>query len=132
MVRALADALALDPRESDDLWDRVSRSTRRLAAFDPAEPAVRKLADALRGGWDHPTSLRKRLSPHQHDLLATYESTIAPAAREWRITAQPSLRHGATLAVLFHWNRSAMPVSHQRLLATALSRLVPRPTPLAA
>jgi thiopeptide-type bacteriocin biosynthesis protein len=132
MVRALADALGLTHREADDLWDRVSRSTRRLEAFDPAEPAVRKLAGALRGGWDHPDSLRERLSPHQHDLLATYEAAIAPAADGWRAAAGPSLRHGAALAVIFHWNRSAMPVSQQRLLATALTRLVPRPTPVAA
>ena len=132
MVRALVDGLGLGSREADDLWDRVCRSTRRLEAFDPAVPAVRRLADALRGGWDTPDSLRDRLAPDQHDLLATYEATIAPAALEWRAAGGPSLRHAAALAVIFHWNRAALPVSHQRLLATALSRLTPHPTPRAA
>ena len=46
----------------------------------------------------HPDTLRERLTPHQHDLLATYEATILPAALEWRTVDAPSLLHGAALA----------------------------------
>jgi thiopeptide-type bacteriocin biosynthesis protein len=125
MIRALTDGLGLTARESDDLWDRIGRSTRRLQAFDPADPATRRLATALRAGWDEPGTLRDRLDPQQADLVATYESAVGPAAAAWRDAAHPGWRHGVALAVLFHWNRAGMPVSHQRLLATALSRLTP-------
>ena len=132
MIRALVDALALTPWECDDLWDRVGRSTHRLRSVDLTDPATRHLATALRAGWDDPDTLRSRLDPHQRDLVDTYEHAVRPAAADWRDTMTPALRHGAALAVTFHWNRAGLPVSHQRLLSTALSRLTPRSIPIAA
>lgn len=127
MVRALADGLGLTTWETDDLWDRIGRTTRRLRGFDPADPATRRLATALRTGWDEPDTLLDRLDGHQRDLIAAYGAAVRPAAARWRAAATPALRHGVALAVVFHWNRAGMPVGHQRLLATAMGRLTPRP-----
>lgn len=132
MIRALVDALALTPWESDDLWDRVGRGIHRLRFPDLTDPATRHLATALRAGWDDPGSLRSRLNDHQLALVSAYDDAVRPAARHWRDTSTPALRHGVALAVTFHWNRAALPVAHQRLLTTALSRLTPRPAPIAA
>jgi thiopeptide-type bacteriocin biosynthesis protein len=123
MIRSLVDGLALAPWETDDVWDRVGRKTRHAEATDPA---VRHLTHALRAGWDEPDILRDRLDPHQNALVAAYDTEIRPAAAAWRATATPALRHGVALAVLFHWNRAAMPVAHQKLLAgSRISRSFP-------
>jgi thiopeptide-type bacteriocin biosynthesis protein len=126
MVRALVDGLDLAPWEVDDVGDRIARHTRRLR--DP-DPALRRLLMGLREGWDEPSRLRERQEPHQADLVAAYERAVGPAAADWRKAgAAPALRHGVALAVLFHWNRAGMPVSHQKLLATALTARFPLPS----
>jgi thiopeptide-type bacteriocin biosynthesis protein len=129
MIRALVDGLGLAPWEDDDLRDRIGRGTRRFQNLDPADPAVERLARALRDGWDRPDLLRDRLDPHQLALVAAYGNAVRPAAADWRATGTPALRHGVAQAVIFHWNRAGMPVGHQQLLATALT---PRWSPVAA
>jgi thiopeptide-type bacteriocin biosynthesis protein len=119
MVRSLVDGLGLAPWETDDLWDRVGRNTRRLHHAGATDPAVRHLTNALRAGWDEPDILRDRLDAHQNALVATYDTAVRPAAAAWRAVSTPALRHGVALAVLFHWNRAAMPVAHQQLLAAS-------------
>ncbi|GIJ55344.1 thiopeptide-type bacteriocin biosynthesis protein [Virgisporangium aurantiacum] len=123
MIRSLVDGLDLAPWETDDVWDRIGRKTRHAT---PADPAVRHLIHALRAGWDEPDILRDRLDAHQNGLVAAYDVAVRPAAAAWRATATPALRHGVALAVLFHWNRAAMPVAHQHLLAgSRITRSLP-------
>ena len=83
---------------------------------------MRRLALAVRGGWEDPGLLHERLTADQRGLLAAYEAAVRDAAADWSAApVSPSIRrHGAALAVIFHWNRSAMPAHHQGLLATAL------------
>ena len=116
MIRSLVDGLGLAPWETDDVWDRTDRRTRHAEA---ADPAVRHLTHALRAGWDEPDILRDRLDTHQNALVAAYDIAVRPAAAAWRAATRnaATLRHGVALAVLFHWNRAAMPVAHQHLLA---------------
>ena len=121
MVRALVDGLGLGPWETDDVWDRRScRSARRRSPVDPRRPPRPSGTSphALRAGWDEPDTLRDRLDPHQNDLVAAYDTAVTPGRRRMaRRGTHRRLRHGVALAVLFHWNRAAMPVSHQHLLA---------------
>jgi len=136
MIRSMLTATGRTGWEVADVWDRIAR-TDRLAARPAAtavrrpptaswlatDPAMRRLAVAVRGGWDEPDLLHERLSADQRDLLAGYEATVRTAASDWLAApaAGPVRRHGVALAVTFHWNRSAMPARHRRLLATALA-----------
>jgi thiopeptide-type bacteriocin biosynthesis protein len=124
MIRSLLTRAVRAAWESADVWDRVARTATRAAGRRLAEdPAVRRLALAMRAGWDDPELLANRLSGGQRLLLARYDTAVRAAAADW--LAAPvtgaARRHGLALAVVFHWNRSAMPAQHQRLLATALT-----------
>jgi thiopeptide-type bacteriocin biosynthesis protein len=139
MIRSMLTAAGRSGWEVADVWDRIARTDRLTArsttrsgaeARRPAtasrlavDPAMRRLAGAVRGGWDEPDLLRERLSADQRDLLAGFEATVRSAAADWLAApaAGPMRRHGVALAVTFHWNRSAMPARHRRLLATALA-----------
>jgi thiopeptide-type bacteriocin biosynthesis protein len=123
MIRTLVEGLRLSGWEVDDLGDRIFHSARRLRTPDPTDPTIHRLSVALRAAWDEPDQLRDRLDAFQPRLLAAYEAAVRPAALDWRNAQSPALRHGVALAILFHWNRSGMPVSHQQVLATTLSRL---------
>jgi thiopeptide-type bacteriocin biosynthesis protein len=145
MVRALLATAGHSRWEHADLWDRILHQGglrsrwRARAAGDPrgpagtvrpiADPAVHRLAVAVRAGWDEPDLLRDRLSDDQRRLLDGYESAVRPAAGDWLAAPVTGAvrRRGIALAVLFHWNRSAMPAHHRYLLATALAD-APLPT----
>jgi thiopeptide-type bacteriocin biosynthesis protein len=124
MIRSVLTGAVHAGWETADVWDRVARTVTRAAGRRLADdPAVRRLAHAVRAGWDEPDLLRSRLSGAQRMLLARYDTAVRAAAADWRDAPAPGpvRRHGLALAVVFHWNRSAMPAQHQRLLATALS-----------
>jgi len=133
MIRSMLTATGRTGWEVADVWDRIARTDRpaarsgvRRSSSTPrlaTDPAMRRLAVAVRGGWDEPDLLRERLSTDQRDLLAGFEATVRSAATDWLAApaAGPVRRHGVALAVTFHWNRSAMPARHRRLLATALA-----------
>jgi thiopeptide-type bacteriocin biosynthesis protein len=135
MIRALLAAAGHTGWEHADLWDRIlhpgggrpgsrqpARST-RTAPGAPIGTAVRRLAIAVRAGWDDPDLLRDRLSADQRLLLDTYETAVRSATVGWLAAPVTGAvrRHGVALSVLFHWNRSAMPAHHRHLLATALA-----------
>ena len=135
MIRGLLTAVGRAGWENADVWDRVARTgSRRFALARPAgtrrlveDPAIRRLAFAIRTGWEDPDLLRERLSDDQRLLLARYETAVASAGADWLaapVTGQ-ARRHGVALAVTFHWNRSAMPARHRLLLATALASAQP-------
>jgi len=130
MIRALVAAAGHTGWEHGDLWDRIrqpggmrSGQQRPGRMGHPADPAVRRVAIAVRAGWDDPDLLRERLSDEQRLLLDTYEAAVRSAAAGWRTAPVPGAarRHGVALSVLFHWNRSGMPAHHRHLLATALA-----------
>jgi hypothetical protein len=126
MIRAMLGAAGRARWEAADVWDRVARAGEGRPQL-VGDPAIRRLAFAIRTGWDDPDVLRDRLSDDQARLLARYEAVVAPAGADWLAApaSGPSRRHGLALAVTFHWNRSAMPARHRHLLATALTSARP-------
>jgi len=131
MIRALLTTAGHTGWEHADLWDRILRpggvrqwSPARTGAHRLAtDPAVRRLAIAVRSGWDDPDLLRDRLSADQRLLLDAYETAVRSATAGWLAAPVTGAvrRHGVALSVLFHWNRSGMPAHHRHLLATALA-----------
>jgi hypothetical protein len=134
MIRAVLTGVSRAGWETADVWDRVLRTAPKPSARGrlAADPAMRRLAVAVRGGWDDPAQLHERLSADQRRLLGRYEEAVAGVTDEWPAATAtgPAHRHGLALAVTFHWNRSGMPPRHRHLLATALAAA--RPTPVAA
>jgi len=130
MIRALFDALEIVGWEHIDVWDRLGSAGGRLLSADAAaDRLVRPLGRSIRAGWDNPGGLRSGLSAEVGELLADYERAVRPAAASWRsgyFTAPGATvgpRQAAAYAVIFHWNRAALPLHHQALITHVLAAI---------
>jgi thiopeptide-type bacteriocin biosynthesis protein len=124
MIRSLMRALGVAGWEDRDVWDRVRRQAfRQLPEFTPGFAGA---AHALREAWS--AGATALLSPSLAELTAEHAAAIRPVADSWRTDyfesghAYVGPREAIAYYIVFHWNRAALPMTRQALIAEALAQ----------
>jgi len=123
-IRALLDGLQVVGWEDLGVWSVVrTRGGRRLPAPVLQSSEFHGAATGIQAAWGatQQHSDQDALPPS----LTEYRNAVEVAAREWhgcfdRGTAELGPRAAAAMAVVFHWNRAALPRPRQALLTEAL------------
>jgi thiopeptide-type bacteriocin biosynthesis protein len=117
-IRVLFDGLDIVGWEDIGVWRRLrDRAGRTLPSSATEMPGYAEAAEGVRQAW---------AAARTASAIELPEAWAA-AAREWRRAyfetsdAAFGPRHGAALAIIFHWNRGALSSFRQGLLATALA-----------
>jgi thiopeptide-type bacteriocin biosynthesis protein len=127
MLRALFTGLGITDWEDLDVWDRVRRKTGRSLP-DEALPQAEfeEAASGIQARWLNSQLLLKELSPQVRSIAENYREAVIGVTARWcsgyfaSYDAHVGPRAGAALFTIFHWNRSALPLTRQALLAEAL------------
>lgn len=129
LLRRLFDAVGIAGWEDRDVWDRIRRDTgRRLRPEYLAEDGFGRAAEGLRSTWGSPGELLAQLSPGARDLVERYGAAADAEAPRWRERyfdtphAYVGSREATAFFAVFHWNRGALTIGRQSLLAEALAR----------
>jgi thiopeptide-type bacteriocin biosynthesis protein len=125
-LRALLDGLQIIGWEDLGMWNQM-----RLRAARDLPPAVVRSAECvaaiegIRSVW---SSIGTQKPPNQvHLRVERDQAATAAAAQRWReqyfdtSAATMGPRSAAAMAVIFHWNRGALPSFRQALLTVALA-----------
>lgn len=127
MLRALFAALHIADWEDLDVWERVQQKTGR--SLPPGALPASDLADVAEGiqaMWRDPQAMLDELPAWMDSIFATFQAAVIPIGERWHTdyfaTGMASVgpRAVAALAVIFHWNRAALPLARQALLTQAL------------
>jgi thiopeptide-type bacteriocin biosynthesis protein len=127
MVRALLDGLGIVEWEDIEVWDRLRTTAgRRIAPQARKQPGFREVAAALRRQW-RTSDLRDELTAPERELAERFRAGAAEVARDWRAryfeTREATIgpREASAYVVMFHWNRAALPMFRQALIAESLA-----------
>jgi thiopeptide-type bacteriocin biosynthesis protein len=127
MIRALLDGLEIVDWEDIEVWDRLRTTAgRRIAPEAREHPGFRLVAAALRRQW-RTTSLRDDLTPPERETVERFRVGVAEVTRDWRSRyfggpdATIGPREASAYVVMFHWNRAALSMFRQALIAESLA-----------
>ncbi len=127
MLRALFKGLGITDWEDIDVWDRVrSKMGRSLPDEVLGLDEFEGIAADIQSRWLTPQLLLDELSPQVQSIAQDYQSLAINIATRWNSEyfatrdAHFGPRTGAALFTIFHWNRAALPLTRQALLAEAL------------
>ncbi|MEU5159483.1 thiopeptide-type bacteriocin biosynthesis protein [Streptomyces sp. NPDC020875] len=129
LLRELLAGLHIVGWEHRGVWEAVRSDTgRALTPADPADTERRRAEQGIRAWWARPRDEALAALPDGwREPLDRHRAAVRRAADEWRTgyfeagTAIRGPRRAAAYAVIFHWNRGALPAGRQCLLTEALA-----------
>ncbi|WP_171064727.1 thiopeptide-type bacteriocin biosynthesis protein [Actinomadura soli] len=134
MLRSLFEALRVEGWEARDVWDRVRTQTyRRLPPLLLDDASFTRAAQGIQDAWTRPDAVLERLPVGARELLARHDDAVRREVDRWRseyfdtADAYVGPREAAAFYIVLHWNRAAMPMVRQSLLAESLARPEPLP-----
>jgi thiopeptide-type bacteriocin biosynthesis protein len=128
MARALFDGLEISGWEDIDVWERIRDQTGR--ALPPEAAGLAGFCDVradIVECWRRPELLRRQLGPAGDRIAEDYREAVLPIGGQWRAGyfATPAAYLGprsvAAFVTIFGWNRAALHMVRQALLAEALA-----------
>jgi thiopeptide-type bacteriocin biosynthesis protein len=128
MMRGLLDGLDIGGWEDIDVWDRIREKTGRRLPREAIELArLSGVGSDILACWLRPERLLAHLGPAGRRIADEYCRAVVAIGREWRTgyfatdAAYLGPRSVAAFVTIFHWNRAALPMLRQSLLAEALA-----------
>lgn len=117
--------------EDVGVWDCIRKMAgRRLGEDKVSRPMYAEVTDELRDAWSHRDRILDELHPAAKAIVAHHDSALLTGAAQWRSgyfchrRASLGPRAAAAFYVIFHWNRAALSLTEQALLAESLSERI--------
>ncbi|MFE0426176.1 thiopeptide-type bacteriocin biosynthesis protein [Streptomyces sp. NPDC058953] len=128
LLRELLGGLHIVGWEHRGVWEAVRSDTgRALTPADPADTERHRAEQGIRAWWARPRDEALAALPDiWREPLGVHRDAVRRAADGWRTgyfeggDAVRGPRRAAAYAVIFHWNRGALPAGRQCLLTEAL------------
>ncbi|WP_158883518.1 thiopeptide-type bacteriocin biosynthesis protein [Amycolatopsis anabasis] len=128
MLRTVFEGLQLFGWECQDVWARVGAAGKRLCPGD--EPSGSEAVRArIRQTWERPDLSRGALVEDVRRLVDRHAEQARPLLGRWRAEyfdderARLGPRQAAAYYTVFHWNRGALGIPRQALIAESLAEV---------
>ncbi|QDY75569.1 thiopeptide-type bacteriocin biosynthesis protein [Streptomyces qinzhouensis] len=128
LLRELLDGLRVVGWEHRGVWDVVRSETGRALEPSPGDRGRLRAEQGIRDWWGRPRENALAALPEEwRPRIAAHGEAVRRAAEAWRTgyfeagQAVRGPRRAAAYAVIFHWNRAALPATRQCLLTEALA-----------
>ena len=131
VLRTVFAGLAIIGWEDIGVWDCIREiAGRQLGGDKVSLPMYGKVASEIRDVWSRRDQIVDGLHPAVKAMVARYDSALLMGANQWRSgyfsqrSASLGPRAAAAFYVIFHWNRAALSLTEQALLAESLSERI--------